>query len=47
MNYIGRSAYAGDSLYQGGVSSFRVYNQALSATDIAAASATDATATAS
>ena len=47
MNYIGRSAYTEDSLYQGGVSSFRVYNQALSATDIAAASATDATATAS
>ncbi|MDQ1135205.1 GH43 family beta-xylosidase [Microbacterium sp. SORGH_AS 1204] len=47
MNYIGRSAYTDDSLYQGGVSSFRVYNQALSATDIAAASATDATATAS
>jgi GH43 family beta-xylosidase len=47
MNYIGRSAYGGDSLYQGGVSSFRVYNAALSAGDIAAASATDATATAS
>jgi GH43 family beta-xylosidase len=47
MNYIGKSAYNEDSLYQGGVSSFRVYNAALSATDIAAASATDATATAS
>lgn len=46
MNYIGKSAYAGDSLYQGGVSAFRVYNEALSATDIAAASATDAAASA-
>ncbi len=47
MNYIGRSAYNEDSLYQGGVSSFRVYNAALSASDIATASQTDATATAS
>lgn len=47
MNYIGRSAYNGDSRYQGGVSSFRVYSEALSAQDIAAASATDAAAVAS
>ncbi|MFH8249073.1 family 43 glycosylhydrolase [Microbacterium sp. B2969] len=47
MNFIGRSAYAGDTLYQGGVSTFRVYSEALSATDIAAASATDAAASAS
>ncbi|MFB8146760.1 family 43 glycosylhydrolase [Microbacterium sp. NPDC056003] len=46
MNYIGKSAYAGDSLYQGGVSAFRVYSEALTAADIAAASATDAAATA-
>ncbi|MCC2031469.1 family 43 glycosylhydrolase [Microbacterium allomyrinae] len=46
MNFIGRSAYAGDSRYQGGVSAFRVYNEALSAADIATASATDATASA-
>ena len=46
MNYIGKSAYTGDSLYQGGVSAFRVYNEALSAADIATASATDATASA-
>ncbi|MGA7148223.1 MAG: family 43 glycosylhydrolase [Microbacterium sp.] len=46
MNFIGKSAYAGDALYQGGVSAFRVYNEALTAADIAAASATDAAATA-
>ncbi|HEX5859621.1 MAG TPA: family 43 glycosylhydrolase [Microbacterium sp.] len=46
MNYIGKSAYAGDSLYQGGVSGFRVYGEALSAADIATASATDAAAAA-
>ncbi len=46
MNFIGRSAYAGDSRYQGGVSSFRVYNEALSVQDIAAASDSDATAVA-
>lgn len=42
MNYIGKSAYAGDSLYQGTVSAFRVYSEALSAADIATASSTDA-----
>lgn len=46
MNFIGRSAYAGDILYQGGVSAFRVYNEALSAADIAVASTTDAAASA-
>lgn len=33
MNFIGKSAYAGDALYQGGVSAFRVYNEELSAAD--------------
>ncbi|MCW3493423.1 family 43 glycosylhydrolase [Microbacterium sp. SSM24] len=46
LNYIGKSAYNGDSLYQGGVSAFRVYGEALSATDIATASTTDAAAAA-
>ncbi|MHC2999623.1 family 43 glycosylhydrolase [Microbacterium sp. HJ5] len=46
MNFIGKSAYAGDTLYQGGVSAFRVYSEALPATAIAAASTTDAAATA-
>lgn len=46
LNFIGKSAYAGDALYQGGVSAFRVYSEALSAADIATASATDAAATA-
>lgn len=46
MNFIGKSAYNGDTLYQGGVSAFRVYDEALSAADIATASATDAAATA-
>jgi len=45
-NYIGRSAYSGDTLYQGEVSSFRVYSEALSATDIAAAAQSDAEAVA-
>ncbi|MFF2370894.1 family 43 glycosylhydrolase [Agromyces sp. NPDC058110] len=42
MNFIGKSAYNGDSLYQGGVSSFRVYSEALTAADLAAVAATDA-----
>jgi GH43 family beta-xylosidase len=46
LNLIGKSAYNGDSLYQGGVSAFRVYGEALSAADIATASSTDAAATA-
>ncbi len=46
MNFIGKSAYAGDALYQGGVSAFRVYSEALPDADIATASATDAAATA-
>ncbi|MBS1699414.1 MAG: LamG domain-containing protein, partial [Actinobacteria bacterium] len=46
MNYIGKSAYNGDTLYQGRVSSFRVYSEALPATDIAAVAATDAQAAA-
>ncbi|MGI9823017.1 immunoglobulin-like domain-containing protein [Agromyces sp. Marseille-Q5079] len=47
MNFIGKSAYAADSLYQGDVSSFRVYSEALPAADLAAIAATDATAAAS
>ncbi|MFK4761667.1 immunoglobulin-like domain-containing protein [Microbacterium sp. ZW T5_45] len=42
VNYIGKSAYTADSLYQGKVSTFRVYEEALSGaalTDIAAADA--------
>ncbi|WP_395244260.1 family 43 glycosylhydrolase [Agromyces sp. MMS24-K17] len=46
MNFIGKSAYAGDTLYQGGVSSFRVYSEALTAADLADVAATDATAVA-
>ncbi|MET4156943.1 immunoglobulin-like domain-containing protein [Agromyces sp. PvR057] len=46
MNFIGKSAYAADSLYQGDVSSFRVYTEALPAADLAAIAATDATAAA-
>ncbi|ANJ25960.1 hypothetical protein ATC03_03620 [Agromyces aureus] len=46
MNFIGKSAYAADSLYQGDVSAFRVYSEALSATDLATIAATDATAAA-
>ena len=47
MNFIGKSAYNGDTLYQGGVSAFRVYSAELSAAEIAAESGTDAAATAS
>ncbi|ANJ25961.1 family 43 glycosylhydrolase [Agromyces aureus] len=46
QNFIGKSAYNGDSLYQGGVSSFRVYSEALTAADVAAVAVTDATAVA-
>lgn len=46
MNYIGKSAYSADSLYQGRVSSFRVYSEALTATDIAADADADAQAAA-
>ena len=42
MNYIGKSAYAGDSLYQGAVSEFRVYEEALPAATLAEIAATDA-----
>ncbi|MBS1697446.1 MAG: LamG domain-containing protein, partial [Actinobacteria bacterium] len=46
MNFIGKSAYNGDSLYQGRVSSFRVYAEALSAADVAAGADADAQAAA-
>ncbi|SFR70321.1 Glycosyl hydrolases family 43 [Agromyces sp. CF514] len=46
-NLIGKSAYAADSLYQGGVSSFRVYSEALTAADLTTIAATDASASAS
>ena len=44
MNYLGKSAYAADSLYQGGVSSFRVYTEALTAAELGTIAETDATA---
>ncbi|MFK4850058.1 immunoglobulin-like domain-containing protein [Microbacterium sp. ZW T6_19] len=46
MNYIGKSAYAADSLYQGKVSTFRVYEEALPAATLADIAATDAAAAA-
>lgn len=46
MNYLGRSAYAADALYQGGVSSFRVYSEALTAADLVGLADTDASAAA-
>lgn len=42
MNYIGKSAYAADTLYQGKVSAFRVYEEALPASTLAEIAATDA-----
>ncbi|MEV4776154.1 family 43 glycosylhydrolase [Microbacterium sp. LWH12-1.2] len=42
MNYIGKSAYGGDSLYQGKVSTFRVYQEALPVTTLVEIAATDA-----
>ncbi|MFF2370893.1 immunoglobulin-like domain-containing protein [Agromyces sp. NPDC058110] len=47
MNLIGKSAYAADTLYQGGVSAFRVYSEALTAADLTTIAATDAAASAS
>ena len=46
MNFLGKSAYAADSLYQGGVSSFRVYTEALTAAELGAIAETDAQAAA-
>ncbi|WP_395244261.1 immunoglobulin-like domain-containing protein [Agromyces sp. MMS24-K17] len=46
LNFLGKSAYTADSLYQGGVSSFRVYTEALSAQDLAGLAETDASAAA-
>ncbi|UOQ90564.1 family 43 glycosylhydrolase [Agromyces endophyticus] len=43
MNLLGKSAYSGDSLYQGGVSSFRVYDEALTAGELTAVADADAT----
>jgi Concanavalin A-like lectin/glucanases superfamily/Glycosyl hydrolases family 43 len=44
MNFIGKSAYTADSLYQGLVSSFRVYDEALTIAELGAIAETDATA---
>ncbi|HLR45611.1 MAG TPA: LamG-like jellyroll fold domain-containing protein, partial [Deinococcales bacterium] len=46
MNYIGQSAYRPDSLYQGKVSAFHVYNRALPPEQLAAVAETDAPAAA-
>ncbi|MFK4761666.1 family 43 glycosylhydrolase [Microbacterium sp. ZW T5_45] len=46
MNYIGKSAYAGDSLYQGSVSTFRVYDAALPVATLAEIATADAQAVA-
>ena len=46
MNFIGKSAYSADSLYQGGVSSFRVYSEALTAAGLGTIAETDAAAAA-
>src|SRR5699024_602887 len=46
MNYIGQSAYGPDSLYQGRVSSFHVYNRALSQEQLSAVAEADAPAAA-
>jgi hypothetical protein len=45
-DYIGKSAYPADTLYQGKVSTFRVYDEALPAAELADISATDAVAAA-
>jgi len=42
MNFIGRSAYAADTLYQGLVSGFRVYSEALPVNELVAIAAADA-----
>ncbi|WP_394554835.1 immunoglobulin-like domain-containing protein [Agromyces sp. MMS24-JH15] len=47
LNFLGKSAYTADSLYQGGVSSFRVYSEALTAQDLAGLADADASAAAS
>ena len=44
MNFIGKSAYTADSLYQGRVSSFRVYDTALTIAELGAIAEMDATA---
>jgi hypothetical protein len=46
MNYIGKSAYTADTLYQGKVSTFRVYEEALPAATLADIAAADAQAAA-
>ena len=45
-NYIGKSAYPADTLYQGKVSTFRVYEEALPASTLVDIAATDAAAAA-
>ena len=37
MNYIGKSQFAGDPLFNGLIDEFRIYNRALSADEIKAA----------
>ncbi|MEU5870781.1 immunoglobulin-like domain-containing protein [Glycomyces sp. NPDC047369] len=46
LNYIGRSAYTADALYRGKVSSFRVYDTALTAAELGGIAAADAPAAA-
>lgn len=46
MSYLGKSAYPGDALYQGEVSALHVYDEALSADDVALVAETDAAASA-
>jgi hypothetical protein len=46
LNYIGKSAYTGDALYRGKVSLFRVYDNALTATQLGDIAAVDAPAAA-
>lgn len=42
MNYLGRSAYSGDGLYEGKVTTARIYTSALTATELATLAAQDA-----
>lgn len=42
MNYLGRSAYSGDSLYRGQMSAVRIYDKALTASEIGTIADNDA-----
>lgn len=42
FNFIGKSAYTGDALHRGAISSFRVYSEALASEDLAAIADEDA-----